>query len=157
MSATALLPQPDTVVDPRLGSTLASSHDRWMAECDRALGPITEPDATWLQRWGAMRFVTEQLPERCRLEQELVSELEPFLQGSLNDRLQNQAKLVHQLRQEVERLAFDRCTARDLARRTLDLVQALRIWYAETEFAIGEVQPTQISVKASRILNQLKP
>src|SRR5687767_15055561 len=137
MSAPCLVPQ--TKSEPTVGSFLARSHDRSMAQCDWMLGPVMDPDATFLPRWGALRFVTEQLQERCGQEEKLLDELEDRLSPGMRDRIRQQSEEVDRLRQAVERLARGRCTARDLAHAAQDLIQGLRLWFAEIELGLGDV------------------
>jgi hypothetical protein len=153
MSASALLLQTES--EQTLGSFLAQSHDRSMAQCDRMLGPVMDPNATFVERWGALRFVSEQLQERCGLEQKLLGELQPLLPPHVWDQLQHQAGQVVRYREDVERLARGRCTARDLAQAAQELVQALRLWYAEIEFGLGDLRWRDLSRRASELLKQL--
>jgi hypothetical protein len=126
-----------------------------MAQCDQMLGPIMDSDATFFQRWGALRFVSEQLQERCRVEVRLLDELEARLAPEMRDRIRQQGAWIVQLRQDVERLAQGRCTARDLASAARELIQALRLWYAEIEYALGDIPLSQIGSRANQIVNQL--
>lgn len=155
MSPSALLAQPATAAEPTVASVLAPSHDRSMAQCDRMLGPVMDPWATFFQRWGALWFVSEQLQERYDLEQKLLDELLPVIAPAMRDRLRLQGEQVSQLRQDVQRLAAGRSTARDLARAVEELVQVLRLWYAEIEFGLGEVRRDDIGSRANQILDQL--
>lgn len=148
-------PERATAATQTVGSILAQSHDRSMARCDRMLGPITDPDATFFQRWGAVRFVSEQLQERYLLEQELLDLLRPVLAPELRGRLQLQADRVWRLRQDIERLGTGHHTARELAHATRELIEALRLWYAEMEFGLGDVELGDIGSRAERILRQL--
>ena len=146
---------PETKSEPTVGSFLARFHDRSMAQCDCVLGPVMDPDATFLLRWGALRFVSEQLQERCRQEEKLVDELRARLSPGMRDRIRQLGEDVDRLRQAVERLARGRCTARELADAAQDLIQGLRLWFAEIEFGLGDVCLSEISPCANQILIQL--
>jgi hypothetical protein len=154
MSATLTLHRPGAARDKTLADDLAPMHDRWMAECDLALGPVTDRDATFLQRWAAIRYVAETFPERFEVEQELVKELRPFILPEIRERLQMQMDRLIRLQQELERLARLRGTARDVARLARDLEEALRLWYADLEFAVGDLCPDEIGPLATRLLER---
>jgi hypothetical protein len=153
MSASALLPQTNS--EPTLGSFLALSHDRSMAQCDRMLGPVMDPNATFVERWGALRFVSEPLQERCQLEQKLLGELQPLLPPHVWGQLQRQAGQVVRYREDVERLARGRCTARDLAQAAQELVRALRLWYAEIEFDVEDIGRRDLTHRVWELLKQV--
>ena len=126
-----------------------------MAQCDRMLGPVMDPNPSFVQRWSALRFVSEQVQERCRQEEKLLEELQTRLAPEMRARVRRQGEQVMQYRQNVERLARGRCTARDLAGAVQELIEALRLWYAEIEFGLGEVRLGDIGSRAHQILTQL--
>jgi hypothetical protein len=154
MSASVLLPQCETAVEQTLGPILASVHDRWMAEAETALGPVTDPQATFFQRWAAVRYLWDQFAERFTLEQELLNELYPFMTPELRERLGMQANRLTRLQQDLDRLAHQRGTAREVARKSRDLLEALRLWYAEVEFAAGEIRLEDIGFTASCLVER---
>lgn len=137
-----------------LARPLAAAHDRWMAECDVALGPVTDRDATFLQRWAAMRYVAETFLERFQLEQELLEELRPFLLPEVRERLRRQVDRLARLQQNLERLTRQRGTGREITHSARELLEALRLWYAEIEFAVGDLPRHALSNAASRLLDQ---
>jgi len=68
-----------------LDPILADTHDRWMAEADKIIGAVTEPDAIFMQRWAAVRYVWDELPVQLQTQQELLKELHPFPPRSGSD------------------------------------------------------------------------
>ena len=82
---------------------LAGTHDRWMAEADKLIGPVTDSDATFMQRWAAVRYVWDELPVRLQLEQELLDELHPFIPAEIRARLSMQLDRLHHLHRELRR------------------------------------------------------
>jgi hypothetical protein len=125
-----------------------------MADCDVALGPVTDRDATFLQRWAAVRYVGDTFPEQFQLEQDLVEELHPFILPEVRERLDLQKDRLARLQQELEALAHQRGTAREIARVARHLVDALRLWYAEIEFAVGGLQMRDIGPQATGLLDR---
>lgn len=153
MSSTLSLPE--LADDVALALPLATTHDRWMTDCDCALGPVTDPDATFLQRWAAIRYASDTFDERFRLERELIHQLRPFIVAELWERLLMQEDRLTRLHLDLERLARQRGAARELARTARDFVESLRLWYAEIEFAVGEVRQKDIGAEARRLLRRL--
>lgn len=145
-----------TMVAPNaLGPILAGTHDRWMSEADKIIGPVTEPDATFLQRWAAVRYLWDELPVRLQLEQELLDELHPFIPAEIRERLSMQLDRLHHLHRDLDGLAHRTGTARELARTARALLEALRLWYAEIEFGVGEVERADIGYAATSLLERL--
>ena len=157
MSATATVPQPITRIPDTLGTRFIPAHDNWMADGERFLAPMTNTDATFWERWAAVRFVEEQLLERFSLERALLDELRAFLTPEIKARLQLQAGRLSRLLGEFGRLGRERQSARELARVTRELLEAVRLWYADIEFAAGGIRWSDVSGEGRRLLAELKP
>ena len=155
MYATTVVSPLDRAAQDTLDPILAGTHDRWMSEADKMLGPVTEPDATFMQRWAAVRYVADELPGRLQLEQELLEDLHPFIPAEIRERLSMQLDRLHHLHRDVDGLAHRTGTARELARTVRALLEALRLWYAEIEFALGELERADIGYAASALLERL--
>lgn len=155
MTASTLLPYREGLVQQTLAPILARVHDRWMAEADVALDPITDPQATFFQRWTAVRYLWDQFAERFQLEQDLVEQLHPFIPAEIRARLTMQIDRVNRLQQEMDRLAHQRGVARELARTARALLEALRLWYAEIEFVAGDIRQEDTTAAVQRILDRL--
>ena len=145
----------NTRVTDTIGSRLTLAHDGWMADGDRFLSPITSADATFWERWAGVRYVKDQLLARFRLERDLLDELRPFLTAEIRERLQLQADRIARLLTGFERLAGQRETARELAHTTRELIEALRLWYAEIEFAAGGIRWSDVSGEGHRLLAEV--
>ena len=155
MCATTVVSPLNRAVRDTLDPLLAEIHDRWMAEADRVIGPITEPDATFFQRWAAVRYLWDVLPVRLQQEQELLDDLHPFIPDEIRERLSVQLDRLHHLHRDLDGLAHRTGTARELARTARALLEALRLWYAEIEFAAGEIERTDIGYAATSLLERL--
>jgi len=152
MCATTLIPRPHT--DEVLFRAMTSLHDSWMAEADQTLEPMMHRDATFWQRWAAVNFLREQFPERLALEAELLTELHAFLTAELNERLRMQIERLEHLHRELE-LNQRRATAREMAIAVRELLEALRLWYAEIEFAASVVRREDLGSRASRLFDRV--
>jgi hypothetical protein len=140
-----------------LGPRITIAHDNWMADGDRFIVPVTDSDATFWERWAALRYVEDQLLERFRLERTLLEELHAFLVPEMRERLGMQADRLSRLFADFSRLGRQRESARELARTARDLLEAVRLWYAEIELATGGIRWGDLGKEASRLLAELNP
>lgn len=144
--------QPSTRGTDTLGRRLADAHDNWMADADHFLFPVADANATFWERWAAVRYVEDQLLDRFQLERRLLDELRPFLTPEIKERLGMQVDRLSRLLADFRRLGGERARARELAHTTRELVDALRLWYAEIEFGAGEIQGSDVSKDGMRLL-----
>jgi hypothetical protein len=155
MYATATDPQPNARVSDTIGTKLTVAHDNWMADADGFLRPVADADATFWERWATIRYVQDQLLEQFRLEQDLLEELRAFLRPEIRERLWMQADRLTRLLGEFTRLGRQRESARELAHITRDLLDALRLWYAEIEFAAGGIRWSDLNRENIQLLSSL--
>lgn len=157
MHATATAPQPNARVTDTLGTRFTVAHDNWMSDADRFLLPIADADATFWERWAAVRYVEDQLLERFHLERALLQELRAFLTPEIRERLWMQADRLTRLLGEFTRLGRQRESARELAHTTRELLGALRLWYAEIELAAGGIRQADLGTEGTRLVAELSP
>jgi hypothetical protein len=119
-------------------------HDVWMADAEHVLAPLTRWEATFWDRWTAVSYLREQFPERLRLEQELVTELRAFLPPELNERLGMELERLVCLYHKLEQLSGRRVAVEEMARAVRELLESLRLWYADIEFAAGRIQQQSV-------------
>lgn len=153
-----MAPQPNAKITTNtLGARLTVAHDNWMADADRFLLPVADADATFWERWGAVRYVEDQHLERFRREWALLEELRAFLTPEIRERLWMQADRLTRLLGEFNRLGRQRESARELAHTTRELLDALRLWYAEIEFGAGGIPWSDVSRQGIQLLAELNP
>lgn len=157
MHATAMSPQLNSRVPDTLNTRFTVAHDNWMADGDRFLLPVTNADATFWERWAAVRYVEDQLRQRFQVERLLLEELRAFLTPEMNERLWMQVDRLTRLLGTFGRLGRQRESARELAHTTRDLLEALRLWYAEVELAAGGIRWSDVSRDGIRLLAELNP
>ena len=155
MNATAIEAQPAARGTDTLGPRFTVAHDNWMTDVDSFLLPVTNAEATFWERWGALRYVQEQLLERFYVERTLLEELRAFLTPEIKERLRMQADRLTRLLGEFDRLGRQRESARELAHTARELIDALRLWYAEIEFAAGGIRRNDLSREGVRLLAEL--
>jgi hypothetical protein len=154
MCAMILEPEPITA-ELMLESTLAATHDKWMAEAHRVLIPITFSGATFWNRWDAVRYLADRLPVRIRLERELSVQLRLFMEADHARRLRLQGERLCRLQGECNRLAQESGMARELASRTKELLEAVRLWCAEFELATAQVPESVAGDDVMRTLGRM--
>lgn len=157
MYATAMSPQLNSRVPDTLNTRFTVAHDNWMADGDRFLLPVANADATFWERWAAVRYVEDQLRQRFQVERLLLEELRAFLTPEMNERLWMQVDRLTRLLGTFGRLGRQRESARELAHTTRDLLEALRLWYAEVELAAGGIRWSDVSRDGIRLLAELNP
>jgi hypothetical protein len=155
MGTTMLAPEFGSDTELMLESTLATAHDRWMAEVHQVLLPVARPDATFWERWDAIRFLAERFPDRLGLERALGTALRPWISSEDAARLECQGARLVELHRECNRLAQERGMARDLAKRTGELLEAVRLWCAEFELAARHITESDVDEEVMRILGRM--
>jgi hypothetical protein len=152
MCATMVIPRftPGEVVP----SVIAQVHDVWMADASQRLEPLIQSDISFLDRWVAMNYLSDRLPERLNLEQALLRALESSL--SLEDRNQvwNQANRVMRLHAELNQSSDQPAAAIEIARTARVFVEALRVWYAEVELVTHSIRWQDLGKSAKRAFDQ---
>ena len=104
-----------------------------------------------------MRYVEEQLPGRINSERALLQQLHAFLPPEIEKRLRMQAERLSVLVEKFNRVGRQRESARELALTARELSEALRLWYAEIEYALGGIHLADIGRDECRLLDGLNP
>ena len=156
MNAT-MTPQPPVRADDTIDARLIPAHDNWMADAARFLNPVTDKEATFWQRWAAVRYVEEQLPARLESERALLQQLRALLPAEITKRLHMQAERLSALVEHFNRVGRQRESAREVARTAWELTEALRLWYAEIEYAVGGIHLADVGRDELRLLDGLNP
>jgi hypothetical protein len=157
MTATTLIPERiSNIAGPRLSAVLTPIHDAWMADADRFLIPVTDSNATFWDRWAAVRYAGDLFQDRLRLEKAFLREVRPFLTPKLNARLWMQVDRIERLHGDLVHLAYQRGTARELAHSARQLLEAVRLWYAEFEFALSGTREEDLGKRPAQLLAELR-
>jgi hypothetical protein len=154
MCPTTLIARPMTA--DALIRVMTPLHDAWMADADQILGPMMHSEATFWDRWTAVNYLREQFPERIRLEQEFLTELQAVLTAELNERLRMQTDRLVLLHRDLEQMGRRRTPTSEMARAVRQLQEALRLWYAEIEIAAGGIRRKDIGRRADYLLGHIE-
>lgn len=155
MTAT-LTPQVERADTPAVTTTLSLVHDQWMERIARLLAPAMSPRATFWERWGAVRFLSDQFEDRFRLEAELAENLGELLTPSVRVRLRGARVALERSRGDLMAVGRRRGTGAQvalLARRFLD--QARR-WCATLELATAGLDAGDLPVESRTLLARLR-
>ena len=155
MTAT-LTPLPDRAGTESVTTTLSLVHDQWMERIARLLAPVTLPRATFWERWGAVRFLSDQFEDRFRLEAELVESLADLLPPSARARIVGARAALERTRDELMEAGRRRGTGAQvalLARRFLDHA---RRWCATLELATTGIVAEDLPGTSRDLLARLR-
>jgi len=152
MCATMVIPRftPGEVVP----SVIAQVHDAWMSDASQLLEPLMQSGTSFLDRWAAMNYLTDRLPERLTLEQTLLRTLDCSLSLEVRNQVWNQANRVMRLHAELQQLSDEPFPATDVARATRVFLEALRLWFAEVELATHSLPWEDLSTSAKRAFDR---
>ena len=157
MNTTAMAPQPNATRKDTVETRLVPAHDNWMADADRFLTPVIDTNATFWDRWAAVRYVEEQLVSRFESERELLQQLRAFLPAEIRERIRMQGERLSRLIENFNRVGRQRESAREVSHTARELIEALRLWYAEIELNAGSIHLADMSRYGIRLLGELNP
>ena len=154
---TATLTSPDERTAPgTVATTLSAVHDQWMERTAQLLAPAAVPRATFWERWGAVRFLTDQFHSRFRLEWQLVESLGPLLPASIRYRLAGARGALERTGSELVAAGRRRGSGAQVAilvRRFLDQV---RRWCAALELATATLNVEDLPDDSRQLLARLR-
>jgi hypothetical protein len=126
---------------------MAPLHDTWMTEAERALAPMTRSEAGFWERWAAVNYLENKFLDRVKLDSAFLSELHLVRNSELTGLLTTQLQSLLRLHREVQSLSRQCPPISDMAAAIRRLLEALRLWYAEIEFAAGRIAGEEITSK----------
>jgi len=112
-----------------------------------------------LERMGFSLSVLDESKKRQASEAYLrmtLLELHAFLTAELNERLRMQIERLVRLHHDLEQLSQQRTPASEMARAVRELLEALRLWYAEIELAAGGIHRKDIGTQADQLLGRIE-
>lgn len=140
-----------------LGSVLKAAHQIWIAETDDYLTPISVPEASFWERWTAVRYLADDFIAQFVRERALLEELRAFLPSKVADTLLQQGDCIEQLQQQLDRLGRRRGTAQTVSVAARLLLDAVRTWCADIEAATWQITSAELPEEAQRVLAGFEP
>lgn len=135
-----------------LGPVLRAAHKIWIAETDLYLTPISAPEASFWERWTAVRYLADDFVAQYRRECTLLDELRAFLPSEVAETLLEQGGRIEQLQQELDRLGRRRGTAQTVSVAARLLLDSVRTWCADIEAAARHIDRSELPEEAQRVL-----
>jgi hypothetical protein len=149
----------DRSSDARPGTTLASVlgpiHRRWISRTRRTVEPVLTRDASFWDRWTAVRYLDDAFDDHYRQEVALVGSLIPLLPPAVGNRLTTLTETLDQSRVQLDRVGRRRGVSRAVsvvAREFLDLFQ---LWCTEVETAVGGLRRKALPERSEQLLAAL--
>ena len=150
----------DRTSDARSGSTiksvLAPIHGSWIRRTRRTLEPVLSRDASFWDRWTAVRYLDDPFDDHYHHEVALVGSLVPLLPPAVAGRLTTLTETLDESRAQLDRVGRRRGVARAVsvvAREFLDLFQ---LWCTEVEAAVGGLLRENLPERSQELLAALE-
>lgn len=144
-----------TASDLQFTGALAQVQERWISIVARVLAPATMARAGFWERWAAVRFLSDQFTNVCRLEGSLVERLAPLLDAGELAGLREGLGRIERLRQELDTAGRRRGTAPVVAGLSLQLLLEVQRWSRALEQAAAAIPPADIPSDARELLDRI--
>lgn len=139
-----------------LETILAPIHDQWIAQVGQMLAPALAPRATFWERWGVVRYLTDRFDNRFRLECALIDGLNGLLSPEAAGRLNSTRVALESIRARIACLGRRRGTGGVVAGFAGRLIEQLKLWCAQVEFATRPLSHEDLDQESHRLLERLK-
>ena len=138
-----------------LAPILRSAHSVWLRETNRFLLPIVLREASFWDRWPAVRYLADQFLAQYRRERSLLEELRAFLPPETAERLSRSGDRIAELQRELDDMGRRRGTAHRASVAGRELVDSLRAWCSDLEEAAGQIPLELLTPEGSRLIAEL--
>lgn len=139
----------------RLDAVLPQIHHRWLGTVERILAPAIAPGAGFWDRWGAVRFLTDQFESFYRIEATLIESLAASLPPSDLARLRQDLGEVERARAGLVGVGRRRGTGPEVSRQATALLTLTRRWSSALEDAARRLGPAELPPGSKKLLEEL--
>jgi hypothetical protein len=139
-----------------LEAFLAPIHDRWIERLAHVLAPAMVPRASFWERWGATRFLTDQFESQFALQCELAESLAGVMDPTARARLDAGRHDIDVLRRRLVAAGRRRGTAGPVAMLARQLIEQTRLWCAELETASSRITLDAVPEDSRELLGRLR-
>ncbi len=153
---TAIHRGPNTDEQQDLGPVLRRAHEIWVEHTDTFLTPVMVPEASFWERWTAVRFLADEFAAQLRRECAVLEELRAFLPAGVADQLLQDGERIGQLREYMDRLGRCRGTGQTVAVTARQLLDSVRAWCADVEAAVWQVDPSMLTAEAREAVDGIQ-
>lgn len=147
---------PQLEIKGTLAPVLRVAHDSWIRETNEFLFPITRREASFWNRWTAVRYLADQFMGQYRRERALVAVLRPLLAPEVGERLVQQGQRIGALQDAIDRLGRKRGTGGTVLVIGRGLLASLRDWCREIEAAAGPIPREMLPEQGHRLIAELE-
>lgn len=156
MQTTLNSPPPTASGNGTLEAALAPIHDRWIERLAHVLAPALVPRASFWERWGATRFLTDQFESRFALQCALAESLAGIMDPTARARLDAGRQEIDRLRDRLVAAGRRRGTAGPVAMLARQLIEQTRLWCAELETATSHIAVDSVPEDSRDLLERLR-
>ncbi len=139
-----------------LEAVLAPIHDRWIERLAQVLAPALVPRASFWERWGATRFLTDQFEAQFALQGALAESLAGVMDPTVRARLDAGRHEIDALRNRLVAAGRRRGTAGPVAMLARQLIEQTRLWCAELEAAASRITLDAVPEDSRELLERLR-
>jgi hypothetical protein len=141
---------------PGLGPLLRAAHEIWIDHTERYLIPVIVTEASFWERWTAVRYLADEFSAQLRRESALLEELRSFLAEGAADQLLEDGARIGQLQQELDRLGRRRGTGYTVSVAARKLLELVRAWCTDFEAAAWHTDLSALPDEALQPIGDLK-
>jgi hypothetical protein len=139
-----------------VGAVLRTVHDIWIHQIESYTSSAVAPEATFWNRWTAVRYLADEFQSQYQRERALLEELGPFLSSGAIQSLAEEADRILQLHRLVDSVGRRRGTAKTLSVFTRKLLDAVLRWCGDFELTTGEISRDSLGGQAQQVLAELE-
>jgi hypothetical protein len=139
-----------------LVSVLRATHETWTDEVERYLSPVILREASFWERWTAVRYIADQFQLQYRREWRLLDQVRTLLPALVVETLVKDGQRIERLQRELDRVGRRRGTARSVSVTAGELLDAVRCWCGDLEAGVREISRSTLTAKAERLVAELE-
>lgn len=139
-----------------LDAVLSPLHDHWIERLAQTLAPTMVPRASFWERWGVTRFLTDQFESRFALESEFAESLAGLMDPTARARLEAGRAEIDRIRTRLVAAGRRRGTAGPVAILARQLIEQTRLWCAELETATRRIALDAMPEDSRELLHRLR-
>ena len=139
-----------------LASVLGPIHDDWISQTRRTVEPALSRDASFWDRWTAVRYLDDPFDDHYHHEVALVGSLVPLLPPAVAGRLTILTETLDQSRAQLDQVGRRRGVARAVAVVAREFLDLFQLWCAEVEAALGGLQQENLPERSQQLLAALE-
>jgi hypothetical protein len=135
-----------------VGARLRALHVDWIRVTRRTLEPVLASQATFWDRWTAIRYLADPFDQHYCREVALIGSMLPLLPAATAARLTTLTEALESARSQLDLLGRRRGVARAASVVTREFLDLFQLWCAEVEEALDKVRCDALPGRSERLL-----